>query len=295
MWEISQKSIQRYFDLLQYTGYVPYNEVYDLLSLVVIEEFINESFQDLISEDDLKLLQTYLSTLFNNTCLIGCFPNTLNMEYWSNEGTGTSVATKISELSTKVASFSNSLEKNTQDIAKQDTRISTAETLIKTNTANIKTTNTTVSNISTQVDANNLALKQLSATKKILPIGGITEIQPSVASTSAIGGGKEYGGTVSVYASEKDISTLRSPKFYITYQGKNYSSWAGFTDIVDSSVYNEFDVGTIYVQNLPTSSISEGPIYYYRKGTNLVQLPSNDDLKATNETLTTLKSYVVVV
>lgn len=288
MWEISYKSIQRYFNLLQNTGYIPYNDVYDILSLVILEEFINESFQDLISEDDLHLLQKYLTTLFNKTCLIGCFPETINMEYWSNAGTSSDVDTKINALTTSLAEVKTDISTVQSNIATIGTNISSLKSTVTANSANISTNtkniasqatsintlNTTTTNQASQIK--DLQSQDTSLSKDITTINNtLTDVTTSVAQvksprvlkfngvigfnvkteTVSVDGMGQALGSAPVYSTASRI-------FYITYQGKNYSSWAGFSDIADIIEYtseeNLYFTGTALYRKSGTSFIEVG-------------------------------------
>lgn len=288
MWEISYKGIQRYFNLLQNTGYIPYNDVYDILSLVILEEFINESFQDLISENDLHLLQKYLTTLFNKTCLIGCFPETINMEYWSNAGTSSDVDTKINALTTSLAEVKADVNTVQSNIVTISTNISSLKSTVASNTANINTNTKNISSQATSIDTlNTTTTNQASQIKdlqtkdttlekdittinntltntsnvtsqlkspRILSLGGIISFKVFTETTSALGGGQALGSSP-VYSTTSRI-------FYITYNGKNYSSWFGFSDIADITDYNSeenlYFTGTALYRKSGTSFIDIG-------------------------------------
>lgn len=288
MWEISYKSIQRYFTLLQNTGYIPYSDVYDILSLVILEEFINESFQDLISEDDLHLLQKYLTTLFNKTCLIGCFPETINMEYWSNAGTSADVDTKINALTTSLAEVKADVSTVQSNITTISTNISSLKSTVASNTVDISTNTKNISSQATSINTlNTTTTNQASQIKdlqtkdkaldkdittinntltntsntvsqlqspRILSLGGIIAFKVSTESTSVLGGGQALG--------QSPVYSTASKIFYITYKGKNYSSWFGFSDIADINDYlseeNLYFTGTALYRKSGTSFIDIG-------------------------------------
>ncbi len=288
MWEISYKSIQRYFTLLQNTGYIPYNEVYDILSLILLEEFINESFQDLISEEDLLLLKKYLTTLFNKTCLIGCFPESINMEYWSNEGTSADVDTKINNLTTElsdvkaavttaqsnigtlsnttksiqltVASHTSSINTNKNNIAAANETIESLKgdsEYAYSNINDLKSRCDTIeSNVNTaqsNIMSANTSISQLN-TPRILSLSGITPFAITAESTTIVVINKALG-SIPEYSSA-------SRSFYITYNGKNYISWSGFTDIANAEAYysekNLYFTGTALYRKSGTSFIEIG-------------------------------------
>lgn len=277
MWEISYNSIERYFKLLQETGYIPYDEVYDLLSLIAIEELINDSFQDLVSEEDSQVIQTYISSLFNKNCLIGCFPNNIDMEYWSNAGSSTDVETKINALTTEVSELQENVSTLQTTVAKQTSDIKTCTTATAANTTTINkqasaisslqtsvkndetkisnleasdtsikstlnTHTTNINNLNNSVNAASIAASQV-ANPRVLGLGFISALSPSIQTSSIDGGGKALG-------SYPNYSTsLR--RFYITKDAKTYISWGNFSDISNSEAYTSgenlyFDGTTLY-------------------------------------------------
>lgn len=277
MWEISYNSIERYFKLLQETGYIPYDEVYDLLSLIAIEELINDSFQDLVSEEDSQVIQTYISSLFNKNCLIGCFPNNIDMEYWSNAGSSTDIETKINALTTEVGELQGNVTTLQTTVAKQTSDIKTCTTATAANTTTINKQASTISSLQTSVKNDETKISNLEAadtsikntlnshttsintlnnnvnaasiaasqvaTPRVLGLGFISALSPSIQTSSVDGGGKALG-------SYPNYSTsLR--RFYITKDAKNYISWSNFSDISNNAAYTSgenlyFDGTTLY-------------------------------------------------
>lgn len=67
--KISTESIIRYFKTLSIFGYKSYNEVYKLIALLSIEDFLN-IFDFYITEDDLRDICKAVSCLYGSTCLI---------------------------------------------------------------------------------------------------------------------------------------------------------------------------------------------------------------------------------
>lgn len=68
--ETSYEAVKRYFDLLKLFGYKSYAEVGKLLVLLHIEELLNGSFSDYVSEADYRIITKALACITNSTCLI---------------------------------------------------------------------------------------------------------------------------------------------------------------------------------------------------------------------------------
>lgn len=94
-------AISRYFNMLSKFGYINYNEVYNILYLMLIRDFIYNDFYGYITEDDYRYIEKSLYCLFGKSCLIP-YPKYLTM---NNLNLGS-----ISELAYMI-------EKNKQDIS----------------------------------------------------------------------------------------------------------------------------------------------------------------------------------
>ena len=70
--------ISRYFNILSKFGYVNYNEVYSILYLMLIRDFIYNDFYGYITEDDYRHIERSLYCLFSKSCLIP-YPEYLTM------------------------------------------------------------------------------------------------------------------------------------------------------------------------------------------------------------------------
>lgn len=95
-------AISRYFNILSKFGYVNYNEVHNILYLMLIRDFIYNDFYGYITEDDYRHIERSLYCLFGKSCLIP-YPEYLTM---NNLNLGS-----ISELAYMV-------KKNEEDISK---------------------------------------------------------------------------------------------------------------------------------------------------------------------------------
>ena len=62
------ESLNRYFKLLEYTGYVNNNQVYQLIMLDIIGD-IFDNYKEYITDEDMQLFSSLLPCLTNN-CLI---------------------------------------------------------------------------------------------------------------------------------------------------------------------------------------------------------------------------------
>ena len=69
-------AISRYFNILSKFGYVNYNEVYNILYLMLIRDFIYNDFYGYITED--RYIERSLYCLFGKSCLIP-YPEYLNL------------------------------------------------------------------------------------------------------------------------------------------------------------------------------------------------------------------------
>lgn len=64
------ESLNRYYDVLKYTGYIKYQEVYKLLVSTFILDILEGEFGGLISEEDYKAMDNVLHCFYGSSCLI---------------------------------------------------------------------------------------------------------------------------------------------------------------------------------------------------------------------------------
>lgn len=62
-------ALNRYFSALTHTGYKSYNEVYNLIALVFIEEMLCGPMSEFITEEDYKLITNGVNCLYGS-CMI---------------------------------------------------------------------------------------------------------------------------------------------------------------------------------------------------------------------------------
>lgn len=78
--EISEEAVQRYFNTLAQFGYKNYSDVYKLITLLFIEEFLSsDSFSEFITEEDYRHIISALYCILGSTCLIE-FPEFINYD-----------------------------------------------------------------------------------------------------------------------------------------------------------------------------------------------------------------------
>lgn len=63
-------SFEVYFNTLQQTGYIKYDVVFGLLGLILIDTFLNTDFNYYITEEDYKIILSFLHCIYGNNCLI---------------------------------------------------------------------------------------------------------------------------------------------------------------------------------------------------------------------------------
>ena len=69
LYNINYQAIDRYFKVLEKTGYVKDQDVNKVMLLTFLTEFIQQ-FQSYITEDDYRAISKLLSCLSNTSCLI---------------------------------------------------------------------------------------------------------------------------------------------------------------------------------------------------------------------------------
>lgn len=62
-------AIEKYFSALSKTGYKSYDEVYKLLFMTVIKDFIYGYFAECVTEKDLVLLSRSMYKIFGTSCM----------------------------------------------------------------------------------------------------------------------------------------------------------------------------------------------------------------------------------
>lgn len=108
---IIYNSLNKYFHTLSVLGYKSYEEVYKLLTLILIEEFVNSDFYGLITKEDYQHIERALYCLFGTTCLIPypSFCNNTNMNKL-HLGSMTELATKIEDIQKTVDDFIGTID-----------------------------------------------------------------------------------------------------------------------------------------------------------------------------------------
>lgn len=69
LYNIVNESLNRYFTVLEKTGYVNDSDVKKLILLQYIQEFLN-TFQSCITEDDYRIISRIMDCLAGSSCLI---------------------------------------------------------------------------------------------------------------------------------------------------------------------------------------------------------------------------------
>lgn len=67
--EITYNALDRYFTVLQHTGYVPQRDVNKLLLLQFIQEMLDQ-YSDYITADDYNIIARIVQCLSDSSCLI---------------------------------------------------------------------------------------------------------------------------------------------------------------------------------------------------------------------------------
>ena len=70
MLELIYDSISKYFKALSTFGYFNYSEVNKLLLIICIEDIIYNDFYGYLEEEDYKIIEKVLSSIFCTTCII---------------------------------------------------------------------------------------------------------------------------------------------------------------------------------------------------------------------------------
>lgn len=69
--KISEEAIQRYFTTLAQFGYKNYSDVYKLITILFIEEFLSSSsFSEFITEEDYRYIVSAMYCILGSNCLI---------------------------------------------------------------------------------------------------------------------------------------------------------------------------------------------------------------------------------
>lgn len=63
-------SLETYFKTLENTGYMRYDNVFSLLALLLVDDFLNTELSTYVSEEDYKTIGNFLYCLFGKNCLI---------------------------------------------------------------------------------------------------------------------------------------------------------------------------------------------------------------------------------
>lgn len=75
--EIIYNSIKKYFNTLQYTGYINYDEVYKLLYLIGVKEMADTDIYGSLTEEDYKEINKSINCIYGTSCLFP-YPNHCN-------------------------------------------------------------------------------------------------------------------------------------------------------------------------------------------------------------------------
>lgn len=68
--DVLYESLSRYFKVLSHLGYRRYDDVYKLIFLAAVEEFVYHDFYGQITEDDYRKIERALYCVLGSTCLI---------------------------------------------------------------------------------------------------------------------------------------------------------------------------------------------------------------------------------
>jgi hypothetical protein len=71
-------AITRYYSALSKLGYYKYGDVFSLLVLCFLRDFVYQDYRGVISREDYKLIERALNCLFGSSCLIP-YPDYLKM------------------------------------------------------------------------------------------------------------------------------------------------------------------------------------------------------------------------
>ena len=63
-------SFLNYFNTLEVTGYVPYNQMQQLLILNLYKEILRGDYDTYLTEEDRKVINRALDCIYGSTCLI---------------------------------------------------------------------------------------------------------------------------------------------------------------------------------------------------------------------------------
>ena len=78
MEELVYNALCRYYNTLEKTGYLSYDQVEKLLVLTFFKDFVTTDYRGLITYDDYRTIEQALNCLFGTTCLIP-YPDYLKM------------------------------------------------------------------------------------------------------------------------------------------------------------------------------------------------------------------------
>ena len=106
--------LNNYFSTLSKLGYMSYNNVYNIIFLIAIEEFVYNDFDGIITEEDYRAIYNALYKVFGTTCAIP-FPKHCN-------NMSTLHLTDISQLAYRVKKNEESIKEieNTKVIKPKD-------------------------------------------------------------------------------------------------------------------------------------------------------------------------------
>lgn len=156
--DILYTTLSRYFNKLSKFGYTSYNEVYNILYLILIRDFIYNDFYGYITEDDYRYIERSLYCLFGKSCLIP-YPQYLVM---GNLNLGS-----LSELAYRVERNEQNIIEITNNVNILDTKIEDNTDLIQNNSNLIENNSDRIDNNSNQINTINNSIKEIKSTKVI--------------------------------------------------------------------------------------------------------------------------------
>lgn len=73
----ASESIGTYFNQLENTGYFRYDYVEQFLGYLLADTFLNTDFNNFVTEDDYRIIESFLQCLYGKSCLIP-YPEYIN-------------------------------------------------------------------------------------------------------------------------------------------------------------------------------------------------------------------------
>ena len=76
--EMVYEALSRYYNTLEKTGYMSYDNAVKLLILIFLKDFVFNDYRCILDKDDYRLIERALNCLYGTTCLIP-YPDYLKM------------------------------------------------------------------------------------------------------------------------------------------------------------------------------------------------------------------------